>query len=205
MAEVKKDEYVKPDFEKYAFADVAARLVNNKENPSYAQGALNILSKNLDLGTDGREYFNYVTEKATEDAINIEYAKFQDRLSKAKVSDVYAWHKNSMGGASDGQKKLIDSEFAKFSNENWGKLMDKIQSLKLKASGRLPSGIVSKDDVEKAKKEYQKYAGFDEAYELVSNYHYENQRSKAVEASKPFAYGKLEEKLLQFNPPKPKE
>ncbi len=204
MAE-NNDGYVKPDFEKYAFADVAARLANNQEDASYVGGAMELLGKNLDFGADGKEYFKYVTEKAIEDAINIEYAKFNDKISKAKVSDIYSWRKSGASGATDEQKKLIGAEFAKFSNENYGKFMEKIGAIKLKASGKLPQSIVSKEDVEKAKKEYQKYVGFEEAYALLEKYHYESLRTKAIEASKPAAYGNLEQKLLQLNPAKPKE
>lgn len=198
MAE--KNEKKPAEFMRYAYANVAAQLAKDKEDPNYINGAIALLSKNLDLGTDGSDLFKgYINDKATNKLIEIYNKKYQSKLAEATVSDMVSFYEPALKGASDEQMKLIVSEFGKFAGENYAKFMEKLNSLQLKASGKLPADIVNKEIKEKAEKDLQKYIGFINAQQTLESLNYETMRYKAVEASKKSSFGDLEKILLEIN------
>jgi DNA-directed RNA polymerase beta' subunit len=201
MAE--KDEKKPAEFMRYAYANVAAQLAKDKEDPSYVNGAIALLRKNLDFGVDGDDmYRSYISDKATDKLIDIYTKKYNSKLAEATVSDMVSFYEPALKGASDEQMKLIVSEFGKFAGENYAKFMEKLNSLQLKASGKLPADIVNKETKEKAEKELQKYVGFINAQQTLESLNYEAMRYKAVEASKKSSFGDLEKILLEINKPK---
>jgi hypothetical protein len=182
------------EFQRYAFANVAARMAQSQGDRLYIQGAVDLLSKNLDFGRDGKDlYDQYVTDNATSKLIDIYNKKYNAKLAEASVSDVYDWYKPALKGATPEQTALVDSEFGKFAGENYNKLESKIQILQYKANS--PEGALSKEEKEGAQKELKKYDGFVMAQQLLSQYNYERMRMQAIEASKPHTFGGLEEIL----------
>jgi len=190
----KPKEKTPADFQRYAFANVAAKMSQSEGNELYIQGAVDLLSKNLDFGRDGKDlYDQYVTDKATNKLIEIYDKKFNSKLAEASVAEIYDWYKPALKGATDSQKNSINSEFSKFSNESYAKLMGKIGALQYKSKS--PEGAISKEEKENAQKELQKYTGFLVAQQMLNQYNYESMRMQAVEASKPHSFGGLEEIL----------
>ncbi|MEK6833539.1 MAG: hypothetical protein AABY32_05830, partial [Nanoarchaeota archaeon] len=124
MAENKeKKEKEKPktpaEFQRYAFANVAATMSNSERDALYVSGAINLLEKNLDFGRDGKDlYDQYVTDNATNKLIEIYNKKYNSKLGEASVADVYDWYKPALKGATDSQKALVDSEFGRYASEN---------------------------------------------------------------------------------------
>jgi hypothetical protein len=192
MAEEKPKEKAPAEFQRYAFANVAAKMSQSEGNELYMQGAVDLLSKNLDFGRDGKDlYDQYVTDNATNKLIDIYNKKYNAKLAEASVSDVYDWYKPALRGITPEQTALVNSEFGKYSGENYAKLMGKIQLLqyKLKTPG------LSKEEAENIQKQMKPYEGFVIAQQLLSQYNYEGMRMQAVEASKPHTFGGLEKIL----------
>jgi len=202
--EKKEKEYAPAEFQRYAFANVAATMVQSENDAMYIPGAINLLEKNLDFGRDGKDlYDQYVSDKATDKLIEIYNKKFNSKLGEASVSDVYNWYKPALKGATDEQKALIDSAFGKYSGENYAKLMSKINLLQYKF--KTPEGGISKEEREDIQRELQKYDGFITAKTVLDKYNFENLRMQAVEASKPNTFKGLEEILRRYEPEKKKE
>lgn len=202
--EKKEKEYAPAEFQRYAFANVAATMAQSEKDAMYIPGAINLLEKNLDFGRDGKDlYDQYVSDKATNKLIEIYDKKYHSKLAEASVSDVYNWYKPALKGATDEQKVLIDSAFGKYSGENYSKLMGKINLLQHKL--KTPEGGISQEEKESTQKELEKYTGFVVAQEVLSNYNYENLRMQAVEASKPNTFKSLEDILRKYEPEKKKE
>jgi len=201
MTEKKEKENKPAEFQKYAFANVAANMSKSEADVLYVSGAINLLEKNLDFGNDGRElYDQYITDNATDKLIQIYNNKYNLKLGEASVAEVYDWYKPALKGATDEQKALVDSTFGKYAGENYAKLMGKIGALQYKAKS--PEGAISKEEKENAQEELQKYMGFIMAQEILNQYHFETLRMQAVEASKPNAFGGLEEILKKYEPEK---
>lgn len=190
-----KEKEKKPaEFQRYAFANVAATMSKSKEDAIYLPGAMNLLEKNLDFGVDGSDlYKQYMTDKQEKKVIDIYNKKFSSKLGEASVGDFYDWIRPALNGATDEQKALIDSTFAKYAGENYNALMSKIDVLKYKANA--PEGAGNEEERASAEKELQKYEGFLAVQGILNKYNFESLRMQAVEASKPVTFGGLEEIL----------
>jgi hypothetical protein len=196
----KEKEKTPADFQRYAFANVAANMSKSKADAMYLPGAINLLEKNLDFGTDGKDlYDQYVNDKQVNKLIDIYNKKYNSKLGEASVGDVYDFYKPALNGATDEQKALINSTFGKYAGENYRELMGKIGVLQYKA--KAPEGAVSEEERDNAEKELQKYVGFITAQNVLDQYNSESLRMQAIEASKPFTFGGLEEILRKSAEP----
>ena len=188
-----------PEFQKYAFANVAARMAQSETDELYIPGAINLLEKNLDFGNDGRELYDYfVSQKATDTLIDIYNNKYNTKLTEVSVSDYYGWIKPALNGATPEQKALVDGVFTKYGSENYSKFTGKLNSLQY----RLREPGIKKEEAESIQKELAKYADFLSAHSLIRSYHFEQLRSQAIDASKKPNFKSLEETLLKLAPPK---
>jgi hypothetical protein len=196
----KEKEKTPADFQRYAFANVAATMSKSKADAMYLPGAVNLLEKNLDFGTDGKDlYDQYVNDKQVNKLIDIYNKKYNSKMGEASVGDVYDFYKPALNGTTDEQRALIDSTFGKYAGENYRELMGKIEVLRYKA--KAPEGAISPEEREKAGKELKEYDGLLIAEDILSKYNFENMRMQAVEASKPGNFGGLEEILRKSTEP----
>jgi|GEM_PF-6736945 len=194
-----KEEKKSPEFQRYAFANVAARMAQSETDGLYIPGAVNLLEKNLDFGNDGKDLYDYfVSEKATDKLIDIYNKKYNTKLAEASMADYYQWIKPALDGATPEQKALVDGVFTKYGSENYSKFLGKINSLQYK----LRDPGIKKEDAESIQKELAKYTDFLSAYSLLASYHFEQLRTQAVNASKKTNFKGLEETLLKLAPPK---
>jgi hypothetical protein len=162
------------------------------------------LEKNLDFGEDGKDlYDNYVTEKQTRKLIDIYNKKFYTKLSDASVADVYSWYTSALANISKEQKALVDGIFAKFSGENYGQLQKKISILNKKLELLEAEG--KEEEMKKIQQELEQYTGFVLADNMINKYNYENLRYQAVEASKPYSFGGLEQALMKTEAETPRK
>lgn len=197
----KEKERTPAEFQRYAFANVAARMSQSEGDALYIPGAVELLSKNLDFGRDGKDlYDQYLTDNATNKVIDIFNKKFNSKFVEASIADVYNWYKPALKGVTPEQATLVNSEFGKYAGENYNKLMGKIGALQYKANPDAPEGAISKEEKESAQKELEKYKGFIIAQKLLGQYNYEGMRMQAVEASKPHSFGGLEQILKKHEP-----
>jgi hypothetical protein len=200
MAE-KEKEKTPAAFQRYAFADVAARMSQSKSDAGYMSGAIDLLGKNLNFGEDGGDLYNwFVTEKQTKKLIDIYSEKFDSKLTEASVADVFEWYKPALNGATDEQKALVSAAFGKYAGENYTKLLGKIGTLQYKY--KAPEGAITEEERKAVGEELAKYQDFVLARSLLDSYNFEALRFQAVEASKPSAFGGLEELVQKMNPPK---
>lgn len=195
--EMTKEE--KPEFEKYAYANLAAQLASSEKDSIYVSGALKLLRKNIDLGKDGGVLYehSYTSEEGIKNLINIYNSAFGKELSKAKPNDLMSWYGGvALKGTTEEQAKLFKSEFAKIT-EDYGTIMQKVISANHTLEGVEKGVKVSKEDQEKAQKITEKYGNFLKIQKTLNGYAFEGMRQKAVEASKESVFGGLEKSLKE--------
>jgi len=192
------------DFEKYAYANLAAQLVQGGEE-IYVSGAADLLREELNYGDDGEALYKgfvidedgeFISEQARNRFISIYNTEFLNKLSEAKVSELQSWYEPALKGATKDQKDAINAELEKFGGENYGELSGKITHLHYTVE-KAPTGEVSEDEKKEAKEELKKYEGFEAVQGMLQKYTFEEMRTKAVKASKKKRFNDLEEMLKE--------
>lgn len=197
----------KTNFEKYAYASIAAQMAQSQEDQMYLYGATELLRKNLSFGEDGGDLYKgfvaneegeFISKEAKERFINVYLQKFIKKQSEAKPSEILEWYLSNISGISEDLKKLAKSEFNKFGEKSYGQINEKLSYLNYIAN-EAPENEVGKEQKEKAKKEMQKYLKFVGIDKILKSYTFENLRSEAVKESKKKNLKNLEKILKEEN------
>lgn len=194
----------KTNYTKYEFADVAARLMNNKEDTDYVYSAADLLRENLRYNEEGEALYKefviddkgeFVSEEARNKFINIYYKKYFEKKEKTTISQLYEENKEQLNQLSEEQRQRIKKEFEKVSSETYGSILKKLDIAK--KISELPDSEIHPDRKKQAKETLKEYSGISYALNIMEEYGYEEMRYKAIEKSKNNKFNKLEQILKQ--------
>lgn len=174
-----------PNFQKFQYGYLAGRLLMDGDS-KYISGSLELLAgkEGLNLSKEAQGFVKatFASEESLKRAAAIYSGSFQEALSGVKVSDYYKWFSEELGGLSDEAKSKFSKEVNNFGSEEYISLMKKIG--KAERISKNEDGEYSKEKIENANKDLQKYQGISLVLGNLQNYKMEKLRSKAVEVTR---------------------
>ena len=166
----------------YQNAGLAMYLLKSEESQKFLPGALEQLAEDLGVDKKARGFINGAF--ASEDGLKIAtqtYAQdYIKGLKEAKIDELYEHYKPTIDNYLDDDEKVkLQSEFNKYSNKEFGNIMEETEKAKYQIEDKY--GIVSDKDKAVAREVLKKYKEIISFINLLEEIKFENLRPKATE------------------------
>ena len=179
MAEESKPAKYLEDVVLYQYADVARKLLSNKETAMFASGGLEkmvgdfekILGDNKGI-LDGFKAGALGSKEGTETAINIYAEKYQNALGKMNVSEFYNLRLKTLTSIlGDEKAEEAKTVFEKYGEQTVGSIMKKFKQAEAKLNDE--TGLFDEKAKEEATKTIQKLSAIYSLIHLLEQRNYE--------------------------------
>jgi len=179
MAEESKPAKYLEDVVLYQYADVARKLLSNKETAMFASGGLEkmvgdfekILGDNKEI-LDGFKAGAFASKEGTETAINIYAEKYQNALGKMNVSEFYNLRLKTLTSIlGDEKAEEAKTVFEKYGEQTVGSIMKKFNQAQAKLKDE--TGLFDEKAKEEAMKTIQKLIPIHTLINLLEQRNYE--------------------------------
>lgn len=186
----------RPDFERYQYGALAARLAHSEESARFAPGALEVLAggKGLNLGEDAIGFFKgtMASEQGVATAIDVYASKFEEKRGGYKPSELLPWYVPVIG---DLEQKDQDKILAVLHEHN--EPLSSIRETYKKADylGKAPKGVFSEDQVKHAQQIAKQYENLFKVMAVLDFYKFETLRGDAVDETRKKELKNLASKL----------
>ena len=179
MAEESKPAKYLEDVVLYQYADVARKLLSNKETAMFASGGLEkmvgdfekILGDNKEI-LDGFKAGAFASKEGTETAINIYAEKYQNALGKMNVSEFYNLRLKTLTSIlGDEKAEEAKTVFEKYGEQTVGSIMKKFNQAQAKLKDE--TGLFDEKAKEEAMKTIQKLSAISTLIHLLEDRNYE--------------------------------
>ncbi|MFH1311070.1 MAG: hypothetical protein ABIH65_01555 [Nanoarchaeota archaeon] len=177
-----------PDFEKYQYGALAARLYNSKESNMYAPSALEVLAgkDGLNLGEEALGFIRgtQASDKGIQTAIGVYAGQFEQKRGQYNLSELLnKWYSPVLAGLDKTDIDKIRSKLGE-SKETYAEINEKYIEAEHVIEG-IKKGIkTSEEKIADAIKTLQKYEEIKKIVDILDDYKFESLRTKAVDVSR---------------------
>mgnify|MGYP001616023605 FL=1 len=184
----KERQHTAPDFMKYQYGALAARLYNSKESKMYAPSALEVLAgaDGLNLGEEAIGFIRVTqaSEKGIHTAINFYAGEFEKKRGQYKLSElVNEWYLPVLAGLDKTDVEKITSKLGEY-DEKFADIVKKYAKAEHTLEGKEKGIEYSEDEISEAERTYKKYGEAMEIIGTLDQYMFESLRSKTVDTAR---------------------
>jgi len=179
--EENKSKYLE-DLTRYSYANVAGRLLSNKEDAPFAVGALEKLVSSFGVDKDileGLKAGTFASEKGIQTAIQIYNGKYQKTLGTLSIPEFYSVRYGTLKSIlGDEEASKAKSVFEKYKDQTIGGIMKKFRQANTKLED--DTGLFDDKAKEEAEKTLKKLAPIYNLITLLEKRNYEELRNGAM-------------------------